>query len=54
MNKTDFSEYIKTKRKELNMTQEELAEKLCVSRNVVAKWESGLRYPDLETSQRLA
>lgn len=54
MNKTDFSEYIKTKRKELNMTQEELAEKLCVSRNVVAKWESGLRYPDLEISQRLA
>ena len=53
MNKADFSEFVRTKRKELNMTQEELAEKLCVSRNVVAKWESGLRYPDLETSQRL-
>lgn len=54
MNKADFSEFVRTKRKELSMTQEELAEKLCVSRNVVAKWESGLRYPDLETSQRLA
>lgn len=42
MNKADFSEFVRTKRKELSMTQEELAEKLCVSRNVVAKWESGV------------
>lgn len=54
MNKKDFANFVKEKRKELNMTQEELAEMLSVSRNVVAKWESGLRYPDMETSQLLA
>ena len=29
------------------MTQEELAEKLNVSRQAVAKWESGQVYPDI-------
>lgn len=54
MNKKDFADFVKEKRKELNLTQEELAEKLNVSRYVVSKWEGGKRYPDMETSQQLA
>lgn len=54
MNKKDFANFIKEKRKELNLTQEELAEKMNVSRNVVSKWENGVCYPDLETTQLLA
>lgn len=54
MNKVDFSNFVKDKRKELNMTQEELADKLFVSRKVVSKWENGVRYPDAETLQMLA
>lgn len=54
MNKKDFSNFIKEKRSELDLTQEQLAEKLCVSRKVVSSLESGMRYPDVETVQLLA
>lgn len=37
----DFSEKLLTLRKAKNLTQEELAEKLNVSRQSVSKWESG-------------
>ena len=36
-------------REEANMTQQELAEKLFVSRELVSKWEQGLRRPDHST-----
>ncbi len=38
----DFSEKLLTLRKAKNLTQEELAEKLNVSRQSVSKWESGV------------
>ena len=41
-------------RKMLNMTQEELAEKVGVSRQAVAKWEAGETSPDLEKARLLA
>lgn len=41
-------------RKEKNMTQEELAEVLYVSRAAVSKWESGRGCPNLESLQGLA
>ena len=41
-------------RKRLNMTQEELAEKVGVSRQAVAKWEAGETSPDLEKARLLA
>ncbi len=44
----DFSEKLLTLRKANNLTQEELAEKLDVSRQSVSKWESGQATPDLE------
>jgi len=39
---------IKTRRKELNLTQEELAKKLNVSRTAVSNWEQQRNYPDIE------
>lgn len=42
----DFSEKLLTLRKANNLTQEQLAEKLEVSRQSVSKWESGQAAPD--------
>jgi len=42
-----FSEKLKMLRKNKGMTQDEFAEKLNVSRQAVAKWESGQAYPDI-------
>ncbi len=38
---------IRTLRKNKNMTQEELAEVLCVSAQAVSKWETGVSVPDI-------
>lgn len=42
-----FAEKLKLIRKNEGLTQEELAEKLSVSRQAVAKWEAGQVYPDI-------
>jgi transcriptional regulator with XRE-family HTH domain len=44
----NFSEKLKLVRKEKQITQEELAELLSVSRQAVSKWESGAGYPETE------
>ena len=49
-----LGEKIKLKRTEMELTQEELAEKLNVSRSSVANWESGRNYPDLQLIVLLA
>lgn len=43
-----FSENLQNLRKIKNMSQEQLAEKLEVSRQAVSKWESGNGYPETE------
>lgn len=43
-----ISENLQILRKSKNMSQEELAEKLNVSRQAVSKWESGSGYPETE------
>ena len=43
-----FNEKLQALRKKRGITQEELSEKLNVSRQAVAKWESGQAVPDLE------
>jgi len=45
---------IKDLRKKKNMTQDELAEKLNVTRQAVSNWENGKTQPDIETLTRLA
>ena len=44
----DFPEKLLTLRKANNLTQEQLAEKLEISRQSVSKWESGQATPELE------
>ena len=43
-----LSENIKIIRKENNLSQEQLAEQLGVSRQAVSKWESGQSYPEMD------
>lgn len=43
----NFSEKLRLLRKNKGITQEQLAEKLGVSRIAVAKWEAGQTYPDI-------
>ena len=49
-----FNENLKYLRKEERMTQEDLAEKLNVSRQAVTKWESGQSLPDIENLKQMA
>ena len=43
-----FSDKLAKKRKECNLSQEQLAEKMIVSRQSVSKWENGSSYPDMD------
>lgn len=43
-----FGEKLKSERKNKGWSQEELAEKLFVSRQSVSKWENGQNYPSIE------
>lgn len=43
-----FSENLQFLRKKKDMTQEQLSEKLEVSRQSVSKWESGVTYPEMD------
>ena len=45
---------IKKHRTELNMTQEELAEKISVTRQAVSNWETEKTQPDIETLERIS
>ncbi len=49
-----FEEKLKDARKQQGLTQEDMAEKLCVSRAAVAKWESGKGMPDIENLRKIA
>ena len=49
-----FNEKLKKLRKEFNLTQEELADKLNVSRQAITKWESGDGIPDIENLKQLS
>lgn len=50
----ELNNIIIQKRKEKNMTQEELAEKLNVARQTVSKWETGETVPDINSLKKLA
>lgn len=45
--KKSFGKYIAEKRKEVGLTQEELANKLYVIPTTISKWERGVTYPDI-------
>ena len=48
MDLVKIGKFISTKRKEKNLTQEELAEKLYITDRAVSKWERGLSLPDAD------
>ena len=50
----EFNEKLQELRKQKGLTQEELAEKLYVSRTAVSKWESGRGYPNIESLRAVA
>ena len=53
MNQQQIGKFISHKRKEKNLTQEQLAEKLGVSNKTVSKWETGKCMPDYSIVQPL-
>ena len=53
MNQEKIGKFIAKKRKEQKLTQEQLAEKLNISKNAVSKWERGLNLPDVSIMQEL-
>ncbi len=52
--KTRIAENIKFYRKQMNMTQGELAEKLCGKKSLVSNYENGYSTPDIYTLCKLA
>ena len=54
MNKERFGTYIAENRKQMGMTQAQLAEHLHVTDKAVSKWERGLSYPDVTLLEPLA
>jgi len=50
----EFNEKLQELRKRRGLTQEELAEKLFVSRTAVSKWESGRGYPNIESLKAIS
>ena len=50
----EFSEKLQELRKSRNLTQEELAEALFVSRTAVSKWESGRGYPSIDSLKEIS
>jgi len=49
-----FNEKLKECREESGLSQNDIAERLSVSRQAVSKWERGINEPDIETIVQLA
>ena len=54
MNINKIANFIKSKRKELGLTQEELAQKLFVTEKAISRWETGRGTPDISLLLPLA
>lgn len=50
----EFSKKLQELRKQKGLTQEELAQKLYVSRTAISKWESGRGYPSIDSLKEIA
>lgn len=54
MDQRKIGVFLKSLRKEKNITQEQLAEKMGVSNRSVSRWETGANLPDLDILMQLA
>ena len=54
MNKERFGTFIAQRRRELGLTQRDLAQALHLTDKAVSKWERGLSYPDVTLLEPLA
>ena len=54
MDSKKFGEFVAETRKELGLTQSELAKKLSVTNKAVSRWETGAGFPDINTLEPLA
>ena len=54
MNHQKFGKFIIELRKENNMTQKELADKLHLTDKAISKWERGLSFPDISILKPLS
>lgn len=50
----EFNEKLQKLRKQKNLTQEELARAIYVSRTAISKWESGRGYPSIDSLKAIA
>ena len=50
----ELKDIILQKRKQKNLTQEQLAEQLNVARQTISKWETGETVPDIDSLKKLA
>jgi transcriptional regulator with XRE-family HTH domain len=51
---TEFNKKLQQLRKENGLTQEQLSEKLHISRTAVSKWESGRGFPNIEALKNIS
>lgn len=54
MDYLEFNEKLQELRKNKNLTQEQLAEQLYVSRTAISKWESGRGYPSIDSLKEIS
>ena len=50
----EFNEKLQELRNSKGLTQQELAEKLYVSRTAISKWDSGRGYPSIDSLREIA
>ena len=50
----DLGSRIKTEREKRNLSQDELAQRMDISRQAISKWETGKSYPDIEKILQLS
>lgn len=54
MNENVFSKKLISLRKSYHMTQQDLADQLCISNKTVSRWETNESYPDIELLPKIA
>lgn len=54
MNIKRIAKFLKEERENSNLTQEEAAKRISVSKSIISKWETGKSYPSLENLSKIS